>query len=103
MYDQVPITKDAWVAPNATLIGNVFLSKYCSIWYGVVIRGEMHPVRIGYFTSIGDRTTIYTNHSMPKGMCASVNIGKNVSVGANCNIHSCIIDDDCVIGENTII
>ena len=103
MYDQVPTLKDAWVAPNATLVGNVFLSKYSTVWYGVTIRGELNPVRIGHFTSIGDGSTIHTNHSLHHGLAASVNIGKNVTVEANCNIHSCIIDDDVVIGHNCII
>mgnify|MGYP002838984507 CR=1 FL=1 len=60
------------------MIGNVFISKYATVWYGVVIRGEMNPVRIGHFTSIGDRTTIHTNHSLSHGLASSVNIGKNV-------------------------
>ena len=63
----------------------------------------MNPVRIGHFTSIGDKTTIHTNHSLPHGLSASVNIGKNVQVGNNCNIHSCIIDDDVVVGHNVVI
>ena len=81
IYDMIPDVKDAWIAPNATLVGSVYVSKYASVWYGAVLRGELHPIRIGHFSSIGDRTTIYTNHSLPGGMCASVNIGKNVSVG----------------------
>ena len=99
----MPETKDAWVAPNATLVGSVFLSKYSTVWYGVTIRGELNPVRIGHFSSVGDGSTIHTSHSLPHGMSASVNIGKNVTIGSNCNIHSCIIDDDCVIGHNSII
>ena len=103
LYNAIPQTKDAWVAPNATLAGNVLLSKYVTIWYGAVIRGELHPVRVGHFSSIGDGCTIHTNHSLPHGMACSVNIGKNVTVEADCNSHSCIIDDDCVIGANSII
>ena len=95
--------KDAWVAPNATLVGNVFLSKYATVWYGVTIRGELNPVRIGHFSSIGDGSTINTNHSLHHGLACSVNIGKNVTIHANCNIHSCIIDDDVVVGHNCII
>ena len=98
LYDSIPEITDAWVAPNATLVGNVFLSKYVTIWYGVTIRGEINPVRIGNFSSIGDGSTIHTHHSLPHGMSCSVNIGKNVTIRSNCNIHSCIIDDDCVIG-----
>ena len=103
IYDMVPSTKDAWVAPNATLVGNVFLSKYSTIWYGATLRGDMNPVRVGHFSSIGDGCTVNTFHSLPHGMPASVNIGKNVTIENGCNIHSCIIDDDCVIGENSVI
>ena len=103
LYDQIPQTKDAWVAPNATIVGNVFLSKYATIWYGATLRGEMNAIRIGHFSSIGDGCSINTFHALPHGMSASVNIGKNVTVESNCNIHSCIIDDDCVIGHNSII
>lgn len=99
----VPETKDAWIAPNATLVGNVFLSKYATVWYGVTIRGELNPVRIGHFTSIGDGCTIHTAHSLTHGVASSCNIGKNVTIEADCNLHSCIIDDDVVIGQNSII
>jgi carbonic anhydrase/acetyltransferase-like protein (isoleucine patch superfamily) len=98
LYDQIPNVQDAWVAPNATLVGDVSLSKYSTVWYGVTIRGELNPVRVGHFSSIGDGSTIHTNHSLDHGIAASVNIGKNVSIGADCNIHCCIIDDDVVIG-----
>ena len=103
LYDAVPKAQDAWVAPNASLIGDVYVSKYATVWYNVVIRAELNAVRIGHFSSIGDGTTIYTLHSLPHGVPASVNIGKNVVVEAGCSIHSCIIDDDCVIGAGSII
>ena len=103
LYDSVPTVKDAWIAPNASLIGNVAVSKWATVWYNVVIRAELNAVRIGHFSSIGDNTTIYTAHALPHGLAASVNIGKNVVIEAGCSIHSCIIDDDCVIGANTVI
>lgn len=95
--------KGAWVASNATLVGSVWISKFATVWYGATIRAEINPVRIGNFSSIGDRTTIHTNHSLPHGMVASCNIGKNVTVEANCSLHSCLIDDDCVVGTNSIV
>ena len=103
LYDAIPKTDDAWIAPNATVVGDVAVSKWATIWYNVTIRAELNAVRIGHFSSIGDNTTIYTAHSLPHGLAASVNIGKNVVIEAGCNIHSCIIDDDCVIGANTVI
>ena len=64
LYGQLPQTASAWVAPNSSLVGSVFLSKYATVWYGVTIRGDVNPVRIGHFTSIGDGCTINTNHSL---------------------------------------
>ena len=103
LYNQVPVTKNAWIAPNASIIGDVMVSKYASVWYGAVIRAEQNPVRIGYFSSIGDGTIITTHYALPHGLAASVNIGKNVIIENNCAINSCIIDDDCYIGSKCVI
>lgn len=103
LYDSVPQVTDAWVAPNATLVGDVIVSKWATIWYNVTIRAEMNVVRIGHFSSVGDGTNIYSTHALPHGLSSSVNIGKNVTIEAGCSIHSCIIDDDCVIGAGSVV
>ena len=103
LYDSVPQVTNAWVAPNASLIGEVIVSKWATIWYNVTIRAEVNAVRIGHFTSIGDGTSIYSLHALPHGLSSSVNIGKNVTIEAGCCINSCIIDDDCVIGAGSVI
>lgn len=79
------------------------MSKYSTIWYNVVIRAELNPVRIGHFSSIGDGTTINTACALPHGLAPSVNIGKNVTIEPNCTLYSCIIDDDVHIGHNTVV
>jgi len=58
LYDVVAKIDCAWVAPNASLICEVIVSMYATVWYDVVIRAELNPVRIGHFSSIGDGTTI---------------------------------------------
>ena len=103
LYDAIPNVQDAWVAPNASLIGEVMVGKWATIWYNVTIRAEMNAVRVGNFSSIGDGTNIYTLHALPHGLAASVNIGKNVTIEPGCSIHSCIIDDDAVIGADSVI
>jgi carbonic anhydrase/acetyltransferase-like protein (isoleucine patch superfamily) len=45
LYDLVPTTDNAWVAPNATLVGEVYVSKFATVWYNAVIRGEVNAVR----------------------------------------------------------
>lgn len=79
------------------------MSKYSTVWYNVVIRAELNPVRIGHFSSIGDGTSINTACSLPHGISASVNVGKNVTIEPNCALYSCIIDDDVLIGHNSVI
>jgi carbonic anhydrase/acetyltransferase-like protein (isoleucine patch superfamily) len=103
LYDVVATIDNAWIAPNASLVGEVIVSKYATVWYNVVIRAELNPVRIGHFSSVGDGTTINTACSLPHGLSASVNIGKNVTIEPNCSIYSCIIDDDVYIGQGTVI
>ena len=80
LYDAIPEVSDAWVAPNATLLGDVIVSKWATIWYNVTIRAEINAVRIGNFTSVGDGTSIYSTHALPHGLSSSVNIGKNVTI-----------------------
>ena len=58
IYDVFDNIDNASVAPNASLIGEVIVSKYSTVWYNVVFRKELNPVRIGHFSSIGDGTTI---------------------------------------------
>jgi carbonic anhydrase/acetyltransferase-like protein (isoleucine patch superfamily) len=103
LYDVQPTIDDAWVAPNATLVGEVIVSKYATVWYNVVIRAELNPVRIGHFSSIGDGTAINTACALPHGLASSVNIGKNVTIEPHCSIYSSIIDDDVYVGRGSVI
>ena len=103
IYDSIPVVQDAWVAPNATLVGDVIVSKWATVWYSVTIRADINAVRIGNFSTIGDGTTINSSHALPHGLTASVNIGKNVTIEQGCSIHSSIIDDDVVIGAGSVV
>ena len=62
-------------AVTSVKVGDVHVSKWATIWYQVVIRGEVNPVRVGHFSSIGDGSTIITSFSLPTGLPQSVNIG----------------------------
>eukprot|EP00331_Platyophrya_macrostoma_P012353 CAMPEP_0176425650 /NCGR_PEP_ID=MMETSP0127-20121128/11502_1 /TAXON_ID=938130 /ORGANISM="Platyophrya macrostoma, Strain WH" /LENGTH=254 /DNA_ID=CAMNT_0017806825 /DNA_START=95 /DNA_END=859 /DNA_ORIENTATION=+ len=104
LYDLSPcIMLDCYIAPNATVIGEVVIEEGTSIWYGAVIRGDINKVNIGKYCSIGDNTVIHTAGSLPTGIPASVNIGDNVWIQSNCTLYSCDISDTVVIGHKSVI
>jgi carbonic anhydrase/acetyltransferase-like protein (isoleucine patch superfamily) len=82
----------AYVAPTATIIGDVEISAGASIWFGAVVRGDMAPIRIGAGTNIQDNCTIHVDADTP------ATIGSGVTIGHNAVVHGCTIEDDCLIG-----
>jgi carbonic anhydrase/acetyltransferase-like protein (isoleucine patch superfamily) len=82
----------AYVAPTATIIGDVEISAGASVWFGAVVRGDMAPIRIGARTNIQDNCTIHVDADTP------ATIGSGVTIGHNAVVHGCTIADDCLIG-----
>ncbi len=102
------IHESVFIAPTATIAGNVKIAKNVGIWYGCVFRGDVSKIVIGENTNIQDGTTIHgtrPNHAQNKtgDYPADVTIGKNVTVGHNCVIHACTIEDEAFIGMGSIM
>ncbi len=96
--DTIPdISPDAFVAPNATIIGDVRIAAGASIWYGAVVRGDLAPIRIGADTNIQDNCTVHTDVDKP------AIIGENVTVGHNAIVHGCTVAPNTLIGMNAVI
>lgn len=91
------IAPSAFVAPTATLIGNVVIGDGASVWFGSVLRGDLDRIRVGKGTNIQDLTVCHTDAGLP------LTIGSGVTVGHRCVLHGCIIEDDCLIGMGAII
>lgn len=91
------IADDVYIAPTATIIGDVTIASGASIWYGSVIRGDLAPITIGANTNIQDNCTIHTDHNKP------ANIGRHVTVGHNAIVHGCTIEEQCLIGINAVV
>lgn len=87
----------SWVAPNATLIGQVVLAAGSSVWYGAVIRAETEPIEIGADTNIQDGVTIHVDPGFP------ARVGTGVSVGHNAVLHGCTVGDDSLIGMGAVV
>lgn len=87
-----------FVAENAVIIGDVEIGRDCSIWYNVVIRGDVNYIRIGERTNIQDGTIIHVDHKKYPTI-----IGSNVTVGHKVMLHACTVEDSCLIGMSATI
>ena len=103
LYDIAPRTEQNWIAPSATVIGEVDLKRFATVWYNSVIRGDINKVEIHQFSSIGENSVLHTAPSLPNGMQAKLHIGRNCTIGANCTLYSCHIGNDVVIGDKCVI
>lgn len=99
MIDGEHVRRDptAYVAPNATLVGEVILARQSSIWYGAVLRADLAPIEIGEQTNIQDLTMIHVDRDLP---CV---VGPRVSVGHRAILHGCRVESDCLIGMGAIL
>ena len=91
------IHETAWVADNAQVLGNVQLAQDSSVWFGVVIRGDMDAISVGRGTNIQDNSVLHADHGMP------LTIGDNVSIGHQVMLHGCTIGDGSLIGIQAVI
>ena len=79
-------------------IGDVEMGNDCSIWFGAVLRGDVHSIRIGNKVNIQDNATIHATYKK-----SPTNIGNNVSIAHNAVIHGCTIKDNVLIGMGAIV
>lgn len=90
--------KNCFIAENAAIIGDVEMGDDCSIWYGAVLRGDVHSIRIGDKVNIQDNATIHATYKK-----FSTNIGNNVSIAHNVVVHGCTIKDNVLIGMGAVV
>lgn len=95
--DKSPKLKGAYIAEDVSLIGDVELGENSSIWYGVVLRGDVDKIVIGENTSIQDNSVAHCATGLP------TIIGSNCVVGHNAIIHSCVVEDGCLIGMGAVL
>lgn len=95
------IDDSAFVAPGAAVIGDVTIGAQSSIWYGVVLRGDDHAVRIGVRTNIQDGSIV---HVFNDGRSQhTTEIGDDVIVGHGAKLHGCRLDNGCLVGIGAIV
>jgi carbonic anhydrase/acetyltransferase-like protein (isoleucine patch superfamily) len=87
----------AFIAPTASIMGEVSLGEESSVWYGAVLRGDMAPITIGSRTNLQDGTIVHVDSDVP---CT---IGARVGVGHRVILHGCTVADECLIGMGSIL
>ena len=90
--------KDCFLAENATLIGDIEMGDECSIWYGAVLRGDVHYIKMGNKVNVQDNATLHCTYQKHP-----LNIGNNVSIGHNAITHGCTIHDNVLVGMGAIV
>lgn len=83
----------AWVAANATVVGDVILGEDSSIWYGAVLRGDVGTITIGDGSNIQDNCIVHERTT----------IGKNCTIGHGAIVHGCTIGDNTMVGMGAIV
>jgi carbonic anhydrase/acetyltransferase-like protein (isoleucine patch superfamily) len=92
------VGKDTFIAETAMLIGDVEIGSSSSVWYGAVLRGDMHYIKIGDNVSVQDNSVMHgTADKFP------TIIGNNVTIGHSAVVHGCTIGDNCLIGMGSMI
>lgn len=94
---QLPADGEYWIAPNATVVGDVILHPGASVWFGAVVRGDNDPITIGRDTNIQDGSVLHSDPGEP------LTIGEGVTVGHMVMLHSCEIGDNTLIGIGAVI
>ena len=96
--DRVPqIHPDAWIAENATIVGNVIVEAGASVWYGCMIRSEFETITIGENSNVQDLTVMHTDPGVP------LRVGRGVTIGHAAMIHGATIGDGALIGLHATV
>ena len=89
---------NCYIAPNATIAGDVVMGDDCSIWFNAVLRGDVNIIRMGNKVNVQDGAIIHCTY-----LKAATTIVNNVSIGHNAIVHGCVIHDNVLVGMGAIV
>jgi carbonic anhydrase/acetyltransferase-like protein (isoleucine patch superfamily) len=90
--------QNCFIAPNATIVGDVITGDDCSFWFNAVVRGDVNYIRMGNKVNVQDGAIIHCTFERTQAI-----IGNNVSIGHNAIVHGCTLHDDVLIGMGSIV
>jgi carbonic anhydrase/acetyltransferase-like protein (isoleucine patch superfamily) len=91
------IEVSAWVAPDANVIGSVYLGPRASVWFGATLRGDTEPIVVGEGSNVQENCVFHTDIGFP------LTIGRNCTIGHKAMLHGCTIGDETLIGMGATI
>jgi carbonic anhydrase/acetyltransferase-like protein (isoleucine patch superfamily) len=97
---------NTWIAPSADVIGDVTIGEECSIWFGAIIRGDVHYIRIGDRVNIQDLSMLHVTHYKKERKLGDGNptiIEDDVTIGHRVMLHGCTIKKACLVGMSATI
>ena len=97
--------ENTFLAPNATIVGDVIMGSECSVWFSAVVRGDVNSIRMGNKVNVQDGAVVHcTFENLEEGQKGTkTTIGNNVSIGHNALVHGCTIEDNVLIGMGSIV
>ena len=90
--------ENCFIAPNATVVGEVVMGDNCSVWFNAVLRGDVNSITMGNKVNVQDGAVIHCTYQK-----AATVIGNNVSIGHNAIVHGCVIEDNVLVGMGAIV
>lgn len=90
--------ENCFIAPNATIVGDVICGNNCSFWFNAVVRGDVNSIRLGNKVNIQDGAILHATYQKTKTI-----VGNNVSIGHNAIVHGCTLHDNVLIGMGAIV
>jgi carbonic anhydrase/acetyltransferase-like protein (isoleucine patch superfamily) len=92
------IPEGCYIAPNATIVGDVIAGKGCTFWFNAVVRGDVNSIKLGDNVNVQDGAVIHCTYQKTKTI-----VGNNVSIGHNAILHGCTVEDNVLIGMGAIV
>ncbi len=91
------IAEDAWIAPDASVIGRVLIGQKVGIWFGAVLRGDNEPIHVGDGSNVQEHVMMHTDVGYP------LTVGAGCTIGHRAILHGCKIGDNSLVGMGAII
>ena len=92
------IHESAFIAPTAVVIGDAVIGANSSIWFGTVVRGDVHEIRIGDRTNIQDNSVVHVTSGK-----YGTYIGSDITIGHRAILHACVLEDGCFVGMGAVV